>query len=355
MVIVDHLAASSWRADARQILSRNFATWSIVPPVEWVHTVRRVPDAHGATQPFRFDYAPYEREMFEECFNPRNQEVSFMLYSRGGKSEVVLNVIGYMTDQRPCRIGVMWPTKGQGEKWSKGDLMQSLIDPTECLSALIPNEIGMRRPGNTILHKLFPGGVIDIVGANTPGDLRRMKARVLYADEIDAIAEIESDEGDQLAILKKRGSEFADTIEIYCSYPSLKRRSRIEAKLLDTDFRQWFVVCAKCGGEPFVMHRNMLRYDNERPEQAMLECPKCGEFLSDAQRYEMMLAGNWKAKAWRAQSETEKTMVLFLRFTAKSATPTPTRGPARPTTSPLRSVARSIGVDTTSISKSRKI
>jgi len=34
-----------------------------------------------------------------------------------------------------------------------------------------------------------------------------MKARVLYADEIDAIVEIGTDEGDQLAIFKKRGSQ----------------------------------------------------------------------------------------------------------------------------------------------------
>ena len=87
-----------------------------------------------------------------------------------------------------------------------------------------------------------------------------MKARVLYADEIDAIKEIISDEGDQLSIFKKRGSEFADTIEIYCSYPSVKRKSRIEAKLLKSDYREWFVTCVKCGGEPYIM------FDRAKPE-----------------------------------------------------------------------------------------
>ena len=60
---------------ARGILAKNFATWSVIHPVEWVKTVRRLPGEYGATLPFDFGYAPYEKEMFEECFNVRNQEV----------------------------------------------------------------------------------------------------------------------------------------------------------------------------------------------------------------------------------------------------------------------------------------
>ncbi len=294
-VIDDKLSQRAYLEAYGEMFARVCGYWSVIPPFDWVSTVRRMPDQHGATKPFDFDYAPYEREMFSECFNVRNQEVVMMLYSRGGKSEVVLNVLGYMIHQRPCRIGSMWPSLGQAKKWSKDDLWGSLIEPTQVLYNLFGGDaIGRRLSSNTILHKLFPGGLIDIVGANAPGDLRRMKARVLYADEIDAIGEILTDEGDQLAIFKKRGSEFADTIEIYCSYPSLKRRSRIEAKLLETDYRQWFVSCVLCGGEPYVMHRTQLRYDVDRPSDARLECPNCRGHLNEAQRFAMMHAGQWK-------------------------------------------------------------
>jgi len=294
-MVIDLIARDSLRAGIRELRERNFAPWSVMPPAEWAEAVRRMPDEHGATKPFGFDYAPYEREPFEECFNPRNQEVVLQWFSRGGKSEIVLNVLGWTIHQRACRIGCMWPTLGQAKKWSKDDFTGALIEPTPELYDLVGDGTGRRRSDNTLLHKLFAGGLIDMVGANAPGDLRRMKARVLYADEIDAIVEIGSDEGDQLAIFKKRGSEFADTIEIYCSYPSLKRRSRIEAKLLDTDFRQWRVICALCGGEPYVMHRSQLRYDVARPADAKLECPRCGGHLSDSHRYAMMRAGEWKA------------------------------------------------------------
>jgi phage terminase large subunit GpA-like protein len=154
--------------------------------------------------------------------------------------------------------------------------------------------------------------LLDIVGANAPGDLRRMKARVLYADEIDAIVEIGTDEGDQLAIFKKRGAEFADVIEIYASYPSLKRRSRIEAKLLETDYRQYFVTCGLCGGEPYVMHRSQLRYDFNQPADARLECPRCAGFLDDGQRYAMMQGGNWKpTRAYRGRVGFQANALLW--------------------------------------------
>src|SRR5216117_2165701 len=220
------------RRSTDELVNRNFADWSLIPPIEWVETIRRLPDQYGGTKPFTFDYAPYEREPFEECFNPRNQEVIFQWFSRAGKSEIVLNVLGWMIHQRPCRIAAMFPTLGQVEKWSKDDFDGGLIQPTQPLYDLVGDGIGRRKSRNTILHKLFTGGLIDMIGANAPGDIRRIKARVLYCDEIDAIEEIVSDEGDQLAQMKKRGAEFTDTIEIYCSYPSLKRNSRIESKLL---------------------------------------------------------------------------------------------------------------------------
>lgn len=273
---------------------RDLSPWSIMDPGKWARTIRRMPDEHGATKRFSFTYAPYEYEPFMECLNPQNQEVVLQMFSRGGKSEIVLNVLGFTIHQRPCRIGCMWPTLGQAEKWSKDDFSRTLIEPTPELFDLVGSGAGRRKSDNTLLHKLFSGGLIDIVGANAPGDLRRMKARVLYADEIDAICEVATDEGDQLSIFKKRGAEFADTIEIYCSYPSLKRRSRIEAKLLETDLRQWQVICIKCGGEPYVMHRSQLRYERSRPADAKLQCPKCLALLEDSHRYAMMRKGAWK-------------------------------------------------------------
>ena len=79
-------------------------------------------------------------------------------------------------------------------------------------------------------------------GANAPGDMRRAKGSLLYADEIDAIKRNESDEGDPLAIFKKRGDEFRDTIRAFMSYPSVRGLSNIDAMMAETLVRKQEVI-----------------------------------------------------------------------------------------------------------------
>ena len=276
-----------------------------------------MPGEHGTTRPFSFDYGPYQLEPYLEIFNPRNREVDLMWASRMGKTEVVANALGWTIHQQPCRIGVMWPVEGDGKLWSKDDFMGSLIEPTPELAALIDDSTGQRKTKNTLLHKHFPGGLIQILGANAPGRMRRLKARFLYGEEIDAILAIKTDEGDQLAIFAKRGSEYPDAIQIYCSYPSLKGHSRIEAKLLQSDLRVWISICLKCGDE-FVMHRtgvspfgdkflrSKLLFDPHSPHLARLECPHCKTQHDDHARHRMMMGGDPEKPRydlWRATRE----------------------------------------------------
>lgn len=287
------------------LLQRALAPLSTVTPREFAETIMRMPDAHGATRPFTFAFAPYQLEPYLEIFQRRNQEVVMMMASRLGKSRIVLTALGYFIKEDPCRLGVMWPVEGDGKLWVKDEFMGELVEPTPELAALIDDSRGQRNSKNTILHKSFLGGLLQVLGANAPGRLRRMKARVLYADEIDAIHIQANDEGNVLLIFKKRGAEFADVIEIYCSYPSLKGRSNIESKMSVSDWRVWPSTCLLCGGEPYVMHRSQLRYDKEKPHEARLECPRCKGLLTDLQRYTMMMGGDVKSPRYDLWTPTK--------------------------------------------------
>ncbi len=293
--LMPDLSLEAYRASWAATLAKSFAPWSKMAPAVWAEQVRKMPGDHGSIRSFTFDFAPHERGMFEAIFDPKNQEVIFMLFSRGGKSEVILTALGYCMSEMPRRILAMWPTVGQAEKWSKDNLMGELIQPTPCLDDLCGEAGGRRKSNNTILWKWFPGGLFNIFGANAPGEIRRAKGDFLYADEIDAIAETQTDEGDPLQIFKKRGSEYPHTIEIYASYPSIKGASRIESKFNESDQRRWFSTCPKCGGEPFIMDRKMIRYEQEKPETAQIECPRCHTGLGDTERIGMARNGRWQA------------------------------------------------------------
>jgi len=293
-----------------RIAARCYAFSSLVPPEEWAQDIYRLPTGGR----FRWEFAPYTRAMFKSIFDPNSIETSMQLFSRGLKSTVILLAIGYVIDQAPRRILSLWPTNGQGEKWSKDNLCGELLNCTPALSYL-GNATGKRITSNTLLHKEFPGGLIDIFGANSPGDMRRAKGSFLYADEIDAIGTEQTDEGDQLAIFNKRGDEYPDTIRVFSSYPSVQGLSRINARLKDSDHNEWHSTCVECGGEPFVMHRNQLRYDAERPQEARLECPRCSALLTDRQRYDMAHRqgyDNWRPRnAFRGKRGYQANALLW--------------------------------------------
>jgi phage terminase large subunit GpA-like protein len=255
--------------------------------VEWSEQIRRMPGGRR----FRFSKAPYQREMMETPFHPDVQMTVYMMPSRSGKTETFMNVIGRQITEDACNIIVMYPTISQSEKWSKDTLMTELVESTPELDSILGNASGKRKSGNTLLHKLFPGGSINIFGANVAGEARRAKGRLLIADEIDAIDVPESGEGDPLEILWMRGFEYPDCIKIAASYPSVQGRSRIEALMNQSDFRVLYYPCAKCG-EPFVFHRDQVRYDRDRPEDAWLECPVNGCKLSEADRVKMVLSND---------------------------------------------------------------
>lgn len=265
-------------------------------PEEWAEEVYRLPNGGR----FKWSFAPYTLGMYRSMFDRRVIETSYQIFSRGLKSTVILLAIGYTIDQAPRKILYMMPTTGQVEKFSKDNLCGELLDTTPCLNQY--GSKGNRRiTNNTILHKNFPGGLIGMFGANAAGELRRAKGSFLIIDEKDAITKEQTDEGDQVQIFWKRGSEYPDTIRVSASYPSLLGHSRIAADLDNSDCNEWFSTCVRCGGEPYVMTRKMLRYDKDKPHEARMECPMCKELLTDEERYQM--AHKQGFDNWRARNE----------------------------------------------------
>lgn len=275
-------------------LCRNFAPDNRMPATVWSEQMRRL---EGGRR-YSFDYAHYQREMMETPYRLEVQMTVFEMASRLGKTEVCMNILGHGVSEVPRRALIMYPTISQAEKFSKETLQKELIDPTPCLSELLGDDRGRRKSGGTLLHKIFPGGLINIFGGNAAGEMRRAKGNLQIADEIDALEEQQGDEGDQLEIFWMRGSEYPDAIKIAASYPSRRGRSRVEALMLQSDFRRWFTVCPKCSLS-YVMHRNQVTWPDGQPERAEFICPNpnCAVALDDAARRAMNRTENgalWK-------------------------------------------------------------
>ena len=254
---------------------------------EWAEEVRRMDGGRR----YRFNFAPYQREMMETPFKDEVQMTVFQMASRLGKTEVVMNIIGHAIDEAPRRILTLYPTTSQAEKWSKETLEKELFETTPKLQWLVRG--GRRNSSNTILHKLFPGGLINIFGGNAPGEMRRAKGNLLFADEVDSLQTSTTDEGDQLEIFWFRGSEYPDAVRIAASYPSVEGQSRIAGLMEKSDFRKWFTPCPKCH-EFFVMERGHVKHPKDKPEKAVVECPECSKTFNDKKRREIIHLGEWR-------------------------------------------------------------
>jgi phage terminase large subunit GpA-like protein len=212
--------------------------------------------------------------------------------SRLGKTEIMSNLQGYIIDNDPSGILVVYPTIDSSKKWSK-EFFTPMVRATPCLREKI-RESRSNDANNTILSKLFPAGKISAIGANSPSGFRQIQARVVICDEIDAMEPTK--EGDPITLAFKRADNYPNSIQVLSSTPTIKGMSRIEAWLERSDYQKWFCPCPKCGVEQ-VLKWDQVKFEPTAPELAFYECEnaECKAKIDDEARVGMIKAGRWVA------------------------------------------------------------
>ena len=120
----------------------------------------------------------------DACSDPSIKEVVVMAGAQLGKTETILNIVGYHLDYDPCPILVLQPTLEMAQAFSKDRLASGLIKSTPAIRGKVKDPRS-RDSNNTTLHKVFPGGAITIVGANSPAGLASRPIRLVLCDEVD--------------------------------------------------------------------------------------------------------------------------------------------------------------------------
>ena len=150
---------------------------------EWADRTRVVSSYSAEPGPWRTVRTPYLREIMDAASDPEVNTVVFMKCARIGGTEAGLNIVGYFIDQDPSPIMIVQPRVDDAKDFSKEQLAPMLAD-TEPLARKVraPNS---RDSSNTVQAKVFDGGALFLVGANSPGGFRRRTARVLILEEAD--------------------------------------------------------------------------------------------------------------------------------------------------------------------------
>lgn len=156
------------------------------------------------------------------------ERVVLMCSAQTGKSECILNVVGFHVAHDPAPMLILQPTLEMAETFSK-DRLAPMVRDTPCLKDKIADPRA-RDSGNTLLSKKFKGGHITIVGANSAAGLASRPIRIVLADEVDRYPPSAGSEGDPLSLAVKRTTTFWNRRVVMVSTPTVKGFSRIEAE-----------------------------------------------------------------------------------------------------------------------------
>lgn len=265
-----------------------------ITAAEWSEQHRRLsPEASAKGGLFSFETNPWQREVLELVSDPTCGRIVLQWASQvTGKTETLINAIGYHVDVDPCPMLIIQPTLEMAEAFSK-DRIATLARDTPRLRNKILDPRS-RNSGNTILHKAFPGGHLTMAGANSPAGLASRPIRVVIFDEVDRFDASAGTEGDPIALAQQRTKSFPDALALMVSTPTLKGASRIESEYLASDQRQWHCPCPRCG-EHQVLDWSQVHWREDDPRECWIECAHCHAHLNDGDRIAMVRAGQWRA------------------------------------------------------------
>ena len=264
----------------------------------WADKRRRLPSKSSAEPgPWRTSRTPYLREPMDgmSADSPL-EEVILMWAAQIGKSEGILNVLGYIMEHAPGPTMLVQPTVEVAKRFSR-QRVTPMIESTPSLRGKVA-DIKSRDAKSSMLTKDFMGGVLILTGANSAVGLRSMPARYLLLDEIDGYPVDVDGEGDPISLAEARQRTFARRKRLKVSTPTLAGTSAIEAAYDSSDQRLYFVPCPHCGTfQVLEFERLTWTKLGLKPSQAVYVCVSCDSRIEEHHKSEMLARGEWRATA----------------------------------------------------------
>jgi len=278
--------------NAAEILLRLVLKLWAPPPrltlTEWANTYRRT-SREASAEVGKWVTRPYQVQVLDAFTDPRVKCIVVMSAVQMLKTEIILNAIGYVIHLDPGPMLVVQYRDTDCEIFSKRRLSPMLRD-TPILRNLVAGTKS-RASDNTITDKTFLGGHLRVAASASPGNLAALPIRYLFCDEIDKYPPSAGPEGDPITLAEGRLTEFEYNYkEILTCSPTVKGHSRIEKAFEESDRREYFVVCPKCG-ERQILKWSQVKFDTSLPtqkkqaESAVYVCEHCEAEWDDVTRW----------------------------------------------------------------------
>ena len=259
------------------------------------------------------DRTPYSREILN-CMSPYDPHTNVVLMggSQWGKSRSVIEpTIAYYVSEHPLPIGYL---TGHGELSDEAMVkLDSAFDNAGLRPLIKANTLRKRnsRSGDTNKSKEFPLGSLIAGSATNHKLLRQYTWGLVIADDIDAAKMASKESGNTLDLIERRVAAYGSKSKIlWVSTPEIKNFSNIEYLYEKGDQRRYFIPCQCCGVPITLEWSTPLKGTEEMagfvwdapggdliPGSVKYRCQECGDYFTEANKYEFNKAGFWKATA----------------------------------------------------------
>ena len=268
--------------------NRRLRRYALLPPettvTQWANANRRLSSETSAEAgQWRTSRTPYLAEIMDAFTQPAVHKIAVVASSQVGKTEALINMLGYVIDVDPGPAMWVTPTNDNAEDFSKRRLAPAIRDCAP-LRRKVADAKG-RSAANTTLKKRFPGGMLTMTGSNSPANLASVPARYVFGDEIDRWAKDAGGEGNPASLLEARTATFYNSKIVMCSTPTVRGASTIEAEFMLGTQEYWAAKCPHCGEYRFITFDN-IRFEHEKIVEGSHErfvigdiaycCPECG-------------------------------------------------------------------------------
>jgi phage terminase large subunit GpA-like protein len=261
-------------------------------PIAWIESHRRLsPESSREVGPFRFDRAPYMREVQSAILCQGGGEVVVEWASQCGKSELLLNSLLFWSALDPAPGLVVVPDWKAAQSFSVDRIRPMLRD------AVIPTKGELRdeRAVDSVFHMTLGAQMpLTVVHASGASALSMRPVKYLIFDEVSrfpsSVKGRRSDEGDPLQLAKVRTTTFDGSAKIvYTSSPVEAGSWRISELYAQSTQEKWHSRCPHCGS------LQILRLSEMDFEANTCRCLACGRD-SDQDAWQVGRPGQWIAE-----------------------------------------------------------
>lgn len=255
---------------------------------DWAQDNRILPPDSPEPGAWRNNRTPYLVGIMDALSpSSKYREVYLKKGHQLGGSALGENFIGHSITSAAGNILAVFATVEDAEKWELSRF-EPMRESTKALRKRVL-DAGIKGADNTKRRKKFPGGFIQLIGANRPGGLKSSTMRYVLLEEMDEYAGDIGNQGSPEELARKRTSNFGKKARIFGnSTPTIKGASAIDRNYERGDKQHYMVHCPDCRASQYFKWSNM-KWPKGQPEKVAYACDCCGALNTESA---------WKTKGY---------------------------------------------------------